>query len=134
MGTSPFKANYGYKPTTSLIPRQATKTSETAKERAETLMNLLTNPLETLNPRESNLLGLDGASRLCKATSGFLRAPLELSESERQLALKPIGLRLNTRPYNKLSKEADDFNDYKDEYIYTQHQILNEYRRTTACL
>jgi transposase InsO family protein len=40
MGTSPFKANYGYEPRTSLSPRQAKKTSSTAKERMETLMNL----------------------------------------------------------------------------------------------
>ena len=45
--------------------------------------------------------------------------PLELRKSKRQLALKPIGLRLNVRPYNKLSKEADDFKGYEDEYIYT---------------
>jgi hypothetical protein len=37
---SPFKANYGYEPRTSLSPRQAKKSSETAKERVETLMNL----------------------------------------------------------------------------------------------
>jgi hypothetical protein len=40
MGMSPFKANYGYEPKTSLSPRQAKKSSETAKERVETLMNL----------------------------------------------------------------------------------------------
>ena len=40
LGTSPFKANYGYEPKTSLTPRQAKKTSETAKERMEKLMQL----------------------------------------------------------------------------------------------
>jgi hypothetical protein len=40
LGTSPFKANYGYEPKTSLSPRQAKKSSETAEERIETLMNL----------------------------------------------------------------------------------------------
>jgi hypothetical protein len=37
---SPFQANYGYEPRTSLSPRQAKKTSSTAKQRMETLMNL----------------------------------------------------------------------------------------------
>jgi len=47
MGTSPFKANYGYEPRTSLSPRQAKKTSSTAKQRMETLMNLHANLTET---------------------------------------------------------------------------------------
>ena len=47
MGTSPFKANYGYEPRTSLSPRQAKKTSSTAKERMETLMNLHADLKET---------------------------------------------------------------------------------------
>ena len=38
--TSPFKANYGYKPKTLLTPRQAKKTSETAKEKIEKLIQL----------------------------------------------------------------------------------------------
>jgi transposase InsO family protein len=40
IGMSPFKANYGYDPATSLTPRQAKKTSEDAKERVEELMTL----------------------------------------------------------------------------------------------
>jgi len=40
MGTSPFKANYSYKPTILLTPQQAIKMSKTAKERAKTLINL----------------------------------------------------------------------------------------------
>jgi len=47
MGTSPFKANYGYKPIILLTPQQVIKTSETAKERAETLINLYKNLYET---------------------------------------------------------------------------------------
>jgi len=43
MGTSPFKANYGYKPIILLTPQQAIKTSKIAKERAETLINLYKN-------------------------------------------------------------------------------------------
>ena len=35
---SPFKANYGYKLKILLTPRQAKKTSETAKERIEKLI------------------------------------------------------------------------------------------------
>ena len=35
-----FKANYGYKLKISLLPQQAKKSSETAKERVETLINL----------------------------------------------------------------------------------------------
>jgi hypothetical protein len=40
MGISPFKANYGYKLKILLSPRQVKKSSETAKERVETLINL----------------------------------------------------------------------------------------------
>jgi len=40
MGTSLFKANYGYKLITLLIPQQVIKISETAKERVKTLINL----------------------------------------------------------------------------------------------
>jgi len=40
LGTSPFKANYGYEPKTSMTPRQAKKRSEIAEKRLETLMNL----------------------------------------------------------------------------------------------
>jgi len=47
MGTSLFKANYGYKPIILLILWQATKTSKTAKERAETLINLYKNLYKT---------------------------------------------------------------------------------------
>jgi hypothetical protein len=43
MGTLPFKANYGYKPKTSLSPKQVKKSSETAKERVKTLINLYKN-------------------------------------------------------------------------------------------
>jgi hypothetical protein len=39
MGTSPFKVNYGYKPKILLSPRQVKKSSKTAKERVETLIN-----------------------------------------------------------------------------------------------
>ena len=38
-----FKANYSYKLKTSLTPRQAKKTSETAKERMEKLIQLYRN-------------------------------------------------------------------------------------------
>ena len=40
---SPFKANYGYELKTLLMPRQAKKTSETAKERMEKLIQLYRN-------------------------------------------------------------------------------------------
>ena len=40
---SPFKANYSYKLKTSLIPQQAKKTSKTAKERIEKLIQLYRN-------------------------------------------------------------------------------------------
>jgi hypothetical protein len=43
MGTSPFKANYGYKLKTLLSPRQAKKSNKTVKERVETLINLYKN-------------------------------------------------------------------------------------------
>ena len=35
-----FKANYGYKLKTLLLPQQVKKSSKTAKERVETLINL----------------------------------------------------------------------------------------------
>ena len=35
-----FKANYKYKLKTSLLPQQVKKSSETAKERVETFINL----------------------------------------------------------------------------------------------
>ena len=37
---SPFKVNYEYKPRTSLSLQQVKKSSETAKERVETFINL----------------------------------------------------------------------------------------------
>jgi len=40
MGTSPFKANYGYEPIILLILWQVIKISETVKERVEILINL----------------------------------------------------------------------------------------------
>jgi hypothetical protein len=43
MGTLPFKANYGYKLKISLSPRQVKKSSKTAKEKIETLINLYKN-------------------------------------------------------------------------------------------
>jgi len=47
MRTSPFKANYSYELIISLIPRQAIKMSETAKERVKTLINLYKNLYKT---------------------------------------------------------------------------------------
>jgi hypothetical protein len=43
MGTSPFKINYGYELKTSLSPKQVKKSSKTAKEKVETLINLYKN-------------------------------------------------------------------------------------------
>jgi hypothetical protein len=43
MGILLFKANYGYKLKISLSPRQVKKSSETAKKRVETLINLYKN-------------------------------------------------------------------------------------------
>jgi hypothetical protein len=43
MGMLLFKANYGYKLKISLSPRQVKKSSETAKEKVETLINLYKN-------------------------------------------------------------------------------------------
>jgi len=47
MGTSLFKANYGYKLIISLILRQVMKISEIVKERAETFINLYKNLYKT---------------------------------------------------------------------------------------
>jgi hypothetical protein len=43
IGTLPFKANYSYKLKISLSPKQVKKSSETAKERVKTLINLYKN-------------------------------------------------------------------------------------------
>jgi hypothetical protein len=43
MGTSLFKANYGYELKILLLPRQIKKSSKTAKERVKTLINLYIN-------------------------------------------------------------------------------------------
>jgi hypothetical protein len=43
MGILLFKANYGYKLKTLLSPKQVKKSSKTAKERVETLINLYKN-------------------------------------------------------------------------------------------
>jgi hypothetical protein len=40
MGILPFKTNYSYKLKISLSPKQVKKSSKTAKERVETLINL----------------------------------------------------------------------------------------------
>jgi len=48
IGTSLFKANYGYKLMISLIPQQAIKTSKIARKRAETLINLYKNLYKTV--------------------------------------------------------------------------------------
>ena len=47
MGTSLFKANYGYKLKILLSLRQVKKSSETAKERVKTFINLYKNFQET---------------------------------------------------------------------------------------
>jgi len=47
MGTSLFKANYGYEPRTSLSLQQVKKTSSIAKQRMEMLMNLYIDLKET---------------------------------------------------------------------------------------
>jgi len=47
MGTLLFKANYRYKPRILLSPHQAKKTSSTAKQRIETLINLYIDLKET---------------------------------------------------------------------------------------
>jgi len=48
MGTSLFKANYGYELIILLILWQVIKISKTAKERVETLMNLYKNLYKTV--------------------------------------------------------------------------------------
>jgi len=48
MGTSPFKANYSYEPTTLLILWQVIKISEIVKERVEIFINLYKNLYKTV--------------------------------------------------------------------------------------
>jgi len=57
-----------------------------------------------------------------------------LVKGARELIIKFLSSRLNIRPYDKLSKEVEDFKDLWDEYIYTQHQIPNEYHKIITCL
>jgi len=42
---------------------------------------------------------------------------MQLQLSSNEIPLKPIGLRLNVRPYNKLDKGVIDFREYKEELI-----------------
>jgi len=44
---------------------------------------------------------------------------LNLSQGVREFIIKFYSSRLNIRPYDKLSKEVEDFRDLEDEYIYT---------------
>jgi len=37
----------------------------------------------------------------------------------RELTIKFLSSRLNIKPYNKLSKEVEDFKDLENKYIYT---------------
>jgi len=46
---------------------------------------------------------------------------LNLSQGAREFTIKFYSSRLNIRPYNKLSKEVEDFRDSEDKYIYTRH-------------
>jgi len=46
-----------------------------------------------------------------KSVSRFFRIPLSLRERKGEITLKMLGLRLNIRLYNKLSKEVGDFKD-----------------------
>jgi len=48
MGTSPFKANYGYELIISLILQQVTKINEIAKERVKIFINLYKNLYKTV--------------------------------------------------------------------------------------
>jgi len=70
------------------------------------------NPLKTLDFYKRSLL-----SR--KSASWLFRIFLSLKERKGEITLKTLGLRLNIRPYNKLSKEVGDFKDLEDKYIYT---------------
>ena len=44
-----------------------------------------------------------------------------LIKSVCKLIIKPLSSELNIRPYNKLSKKAEDFKDLCGEHMYTQH-------------
>jgi len=44
---------------------------------------------------------------------------MKLITGSRELTFKLFSSKLNIRPYNKLSKEVEDFKDYKDKCIYT---------------
>jgi len=47
----------------------------------------------------------------CKHISRFLKALLGFRERESKITLKTLGLRLNMRLYDRLSKEVDNFKD-----------------------
>jgi len=68
--------------------------------------------LKALNLYKYSLLSRKSAGR-------FLKTPLSLRECENKITFKALSLRLNIRPYDKLSKEVGDFKDLGDKYIYT---------------
>jgi len=70
------------------------------------------NPLKILNLYKRSLLSCKGASQL-------FRALLSLRKRKGETTFKTLSLRLNIRPYNKLSKEVEDFEDLCDKYMYT---------------
>jgi len=78
-------------------------------------MNLLkTDQLSVSNP-----IGFIDPVFLNKNTFLISAKMMNLSKSDGQLAIKLLSGRLNIRPYNKLSKEAEDFKDLCDEHMYT---------------
>ena len=84
-------------------------------------------PLKALNLCKGNLLNYQGVG-------GLFRAPLSLKEREGKISFQALSLRLNVRPYNKLSKEVEDFRDLCGEYIYIQYQTLNKYYKKNVYL
>jgi len=70
------------------------------------------NLLKILNFYKYSLLSYKGASRL-------FRTLLSFREHKGEITLKTLGLRLNARFYNKLSKEVEDSRDLEDKHIYT---------------
>jgi len=62
------------------------------------------NPLKALNLYKRNLLSH-------KSISQLFRIFLSLRERKGEVTLKMFSFRLNIKPYNRLSKETEDFRD-----------------------
>jgi len=62
-------------------------------------------------PLKGALLSLKDKPLILKSLIYLITRIIKIVKRRRKSNIKTFGLRLNTRPYNKLSKEVDDFKD-----------------------